>query len=106
MEKIDVTVVIPALNSENTISNCLNSIRSNETKYNYEIIVVDAGSHDHTVEKAREWVAAKSGFARHDAPGVQSRWRDATVTSCVLEPTLSRMSEGTVVREDGSPVDF
>ena len=53
MEKIDATIVIPVLNSENTISNCLNSIRSNETKYNYEIIVVDAGSHDHTVEMAR-----------------------------------------------------
>jgi glycosyltransferase involved in cell wall biosynthesis len=52
MEKIDATIVIPVLNSEKTISNCLNSIRSNDTKYNYEIIVVDAGSHDHTVEMA------------------------------------------------------
>jgi hypothetical protein len=59
-----------------------------------------------TAQAAREWVAAKSGFARHDAPGAQSPWRDATVTSCVLEPTLSRMSEGSVVREDGSRVDF
>ncbi|MDD5288138.1 MAG: glycosyltransferase [Dehalococcoidales bacterium] len=58
MPKIDATVVIPVLNSENTIAKCLNSIRMNVTKYNYEIIVVDAGSIDHTVEIA-EYYADK-----------------------------------------------
>ncbi len=53
MDKVDATVVVPVLNAENTIAQCLNSIRSNETKYNYEIIVVDAGSIDHTMEIAR-----------------------------------------------------
>lgn len=53
MTKLDVSVVIPVLNGEDTIAQCLNSIRMNTTKYNYEIIVIDAGSTDHTVEMAR-----------------------------------------------------
>ncbi len=59
-----------------------------------------------TAKQARDLVAAKSGFARHDAPGVQSPWRDEAVTSCVLEPTMSLMRAESVVREDGSLVDF
>jgi hypothetical protein len=59
-----------------------------------------------TAQAARDLVTEKSGFAKHREPGASSPWRDATVTSCVLEPTMSAMSDGTVVREDGSRVDF
>jgi hypothetical protein len=51
-------------------------------------------------------VAAKSGFAKYGAAGDQSPWQDKAVTSCVLQPTMSLMSPETVVREDGSFVDF
>jgi hypothetical protein len=59
-----------------------------------------------TARHARDLVAAKSGFAKHEAPGVISPWRDATITSCALEPTMRLMRAQTVVREDGSLVDF
>ena len=59
-----------------------------------------------TAKHARDLVAAKSGLARRAAPGVVSPWRDEAVTSCVLEPTMRLMRAQTVVREDGSLVDF
>ena len=58
-----------------------------------------------TPKKARDLVAAKSGFAKYGAKGDQSPWQDGAVTSCVLQPTMSLMSPETVVREDGSLVD-
>jgi hypothetical protein len=59
-----------------------------------------------TAAQARDLVAAKSGFAKHAEAGAISPWQDATATSCVLEPTMSLMRPGSVVREDGSRVDF
>jgi glycosyltransferase involved in cell wall biosynthesis len=44
-----VSIIIPALNSEKTIEKCLNGVK-NQTYNNVEIIVVDAGSDDDTVE--------------------------------------------------------
>ena len=49
-----VSVVIPTLNSGETLEKCLASIRRNNTTYEYEIIVVDAGSNDGTIEIARK----------------------------------------------------
>jgi hypothetical protein len=59
-----------------------------------------------TEQEARDLVAGKSGFAELAEPDAASPWRDATVTSCVLDPTISLMRAGNVVREDGSAVDF
>jgi len=50
-----VSVVIPTLNSGETLEKCLTSVKANNTKYNYEIIIVDAGSTDETVEVARRY---------------------------------------------------
>jgi len=49
MQEIDVTVIIPAFNSEKYISRCLDSLL-NQTLENIEIIVVDDGSTDKTKE--------------------------------------------------------
>jgi len=43
-----------------------------------------------TAKRARELAAAKSGFAKYGAEGDQSPWQDEAVTSCVLQPTMSR----------------
>ncbi len=59
-----------------------------------------------TAQAARDLVAVKSGFAKHAEAGAKSPWRDATVTSCVFDQTITLMSRETVVREDGSLVDF
>ena len=49
-----ISVIIPTLNEEDYILNCLQSIRENNFRKDYEIIVVDCGSTDKTVLKANE----------------------------------------------------
>jgi Glycosyltransferases, probably involved in cell wall biogenesis len=48
-----VSIIVPTLNSEKTIEKCLTGIK-NQTYHNIEIIVVDAGSDDMTVEIANQ----------------------------------------------------
>ena len=50
VNKIKASVIIPAYNAENYIENCLNSLISQKTRYNYEIIVVNDGSTDGTLD--------------------------------------------------------
>jgi glycosyltransferase involved in cell wall biosynthesis len=58
MAKLDVSIIIPCLNSETTLEKCLSSIRANRTRRSYEIIIVDAGSTDRTREIAH-WYSNK-----------------------------------------------
>ena len=58
-----------------------------------------------TPQRARDLVTAKTGFAAPDANEIKSPWQDETVTSCVLDSTMSLMDADTVVRQDGSLVD-
>ena len=55
MSQVIASVVIPALNSAETIGKCLASIRMNNSQYGYEIIVVDGGSTDETVAIAKQY---------------------------------------------------
>jgi glycosyltransferase involved in cell wall biosynthesis len=52
-KSIEVSVVIPTYNSARTLKHCLASVAANVTSYSYEIIVVDAGSQDATIEIAK-----------------------------------------------------
>lgn len=45
----DLSIIIPAYNSEKYISKCLNSIFNQHTKFNYEVIVINDGSTDNTL---------------------------------------------------------
>ena len=65
-----VSVIIPTYNSEKTISRCIMSIK-NQTYRNIEIIVVDGGSRDRTVEIAKDM-----GASTYVLPG--SKMSDAT----------------------------
>jgi rSAM/selenodomain-associated transferase 2 len=47
----EISIVVPILNEEDTISNCLNKLKTLRHK-GYEIIVVDGGSSDNTVSLA------------------------------------------------------
>lgn len=49
-----VSVVIPTLNSENTILRCLNSVLT-QTYKNIEIVLVDGGSRDKTLQIAKNF---------------------------------------------------
>ena len=51
-----VSIIIPTYNSEKTLSQCLSSIKA-QTYPHIEIIVVDGGSKDRTVEIAKEYGA-------------------------------------------------
>ncbi len=61
MNKIQVSVVIPAFNEEKYIENTLFSLLKSEQKtdINYEVILVDNNSSDKTIEKASKF---KSGM--------------------------------------------
>ena len=48
-----ISIIIPAYNSESTIRRCVDSIR-NQTYRNLEIIVVNDGSTDSTIEVVNE----------------------------------------------------
>lgn len=45
----DLSIIIPAYNAEKYISHCLNSIFKQNTKFSYEVIVINDGSTDNTL---------------------------------------------------------
>lgn len=49
----DISVIVPTLNEEKYISKCLNSLKNQDFKGGYEVIVVDGGSFDRTMEVAK-----------------------------------------------------
>lgn len=49
-----ISVIIPAYNEQDAVSDSINCIRSALLDVNHEIIVVDDGSHDLTSERARD----------------------------------------------------
>jgi dolichyl-phosphate beta-glucosyltransferase len=61
MEKLSISVVIPAYNEEKRIGKTLKRLSSylSKKKYDYEIIVVDDGSRDKTVQVAKSFANKK-----------------------------------------------
>ncbi len=57
-----------------------------------------------TPNDARKLVAEKTRLDAQGAAGLESPWRDAALTSCVGEPSMTHIRAGTVVRADGSLV--
>lgn len=56
MRNVDVSVVIPSYNSEKTIGKTLDSIVNQQTEYNFEVLVIDDGSFDDTINIVKEYV--------------------------------------------------
>lgn len=52
-----ISIVIPARNEESHLAKCLNSLKSQNYRGDYEIVVVDNDSSDHTPEIARNFNA-------------------------------------------------
>ena len=65
---MNVSIIVPALNEENYIESCLKSLKNQDFKGKYEIIVVDGNSKDNTVEIAKKYTKkvfkCKKGIAR------------------------------------------
>lgn len=74
MEKTKLSIITPMYNEEKTIIKLLKSI-SNQSYKNFEIILVDDGSTDKTLEKVREFsknskIKAKILQQNHKGPGI------------------------------------
>ena len=57
-----------------------------------------------TPKAARDLVANKTSRGVLSETGIKSPWQDEAVTSCVLEPSVTHIRAGAVVRTDGSSV--
>lgn len=55
LEETDLSIIIPLYNSERFIDKCLQSFLSQNTKYKYELVLIDDGSTDHTNEIAKSY---------------------------------------------------
>ncbi len=118
-KKTDLSIIILAYNSKNDLGRLLPSIFGSETKYSYEIIVVDNGSNDGTYD----WLKAKSyqlkairnintGFAHGNNLGIkQAQGRyilllnpDTKIEPGTLEVMLSFMDQNQEVGISGCKV--
>ena len=54
-EKVDVSIIIPAKDEEENIGKCLEAIYNQETNYRFEVIVIDSGSSDQTLDIAKKY---------------------------------------------------
>jgi rhamnosyltransferase len=54
-EGIDISIILPVKNEGKGIDKCLASIFSQRTSYSYEVIVIDSGSKDNTLDIAEKY---------------------------------------------------
>lgn len=54
-DKVDLSIIVPVYNVEKYLAECLDSIVSQDTKYNYEVICVDDGSPDNSIDILYEY---------------------------------------------------
>ena len=96
---IELSFIVPCLNSSKTINETLTSIFAQQTDFEFEVIVVDNGSSDHTIELARQFDVTVirenkrgPGLARNAgikaASGRYIAFVDSDVT---LEPTWAQV---------------
>lgn len=57
--EIDLSIIVPAYNVEQFIDQCIESILEQQTKYAYEIIIINDGSTDKTEQKLKKYEADK-----------------------------------------------
>ena len=50
-KNIDLSIIVPAYNVSEFIEECINSVLSQKTKFKYELIVINDGSKDDTLDK-------------------------------------------------------
>jgi glycosyl transferase family 2 len=122
----DISVIIPTWNEERYLPKCLSSLRNQSLKGNHEIIVVDGGSTDRTLDVARRFSdkvlveprkpvgAARNAGAREakgailafiDADTVASKeWLEEIVNSLGANPSAVCVT-GPTIPYEGSRLD-
>lgn len=63
-------MIIPTLNEEHYVDRCLNSLKKQEGNCNFEIIIVDGGSSDYTIQIAKRY-AKKIVISKKQRPSIQ-----------------------------------
>ena len=63
---MDVTIVIPTKNAGDILDKCLKSVFEQKTQYEYEVICVDSGSSDNTLEIINKYPARLFQIAPED----------------------------------------
>ena len=53
--EIDVSVVVPVYNAEKTIDRCVESLLAQQTQYPYEVLLINDGSKDGSLNILRRW---------------------------------------------------
>lgn len=61
MEKIDISIIIPAYNGENYYQRCIDSIEQ-QNMDQYEVIIIDDGSTDRFYEKCKAYISDKKNY--------------------------------------------
>lgn len=54
-EKIDLSIIVPVYNSEKFLNRCMDSIVNQKTQYRFEVIAVNDGSTDNSLEILKEY---------------------------------------------------
>jgi len=83
MQEERVSVVIPAYNASKTIDDCLTSILKQDFS-DYEVVVVDDGSIDDTLEKVKRYPVKLVRSPRQGAPGARNIGFEASKGNIVI----------------------
>ena len=83
MQEERVSVVIPAYNASKTIDDCLTSILKQDFS-DYEVVVVDDGSTDDTLEKVKRYPVKLVRSPRQGAPGARNVGFEASKGNIVI----------------------
>lgn len=78
----DLSIIVPAYNSEKTIEQCINSVITQETKYDYELIVINDGSTDRTKEIVEKFNDEKIVLINQENRGFSGA-RNRGIDECV-----------------------
>lgn len=55
MKGMEVSIIIPSRDEEKNIGKCLSGVYSQDVGFNFEVIVIDSGSRDNTIEIAKQF---------------------------------------------------
>ena len=98
----EISVIIPTLNEEKYISRCLDSLKKQEFDGRFEIIVVDGGSNDSTVDLVNaqvDKVVVYKGKPVGDSRNLGAKFAEAEMVAFIDADTMASKSWLSNIRE-------